>query len=84
MTLEMVLVIASVLLQFAFIIVGVLVWHEFRRLQHKVDGLSTHQVGCHQIFASRDSVKRLFEKCDAYDSRFAAIEGRVSTIEGGQ
>ena len=72
------------ILQALTVLVGYLVWHEFKRLQVKVDDLSTHKIGCHEVFASKYSVQKLWEKQDSHDKRFSNIEGRVARLEGAQ
>jgi len=69
------LIAAMLLLQSAFAIVGYLIWHEFKRLQSKVDNMSTHQIGCMSLFASKEGMQRVWDKLDDFGTRIAKLEG---------
>ena len=77
MNIENLLVIASFSLQSLLSVLGILIWHEFKRLQLKVDVLATHKLDCIGIFASKENQQRIWKKIEQNENRIQRLETKV-------
>ncbi|SHN70621.1 hypothetical protein [Desulfovibrio litoralis] len=71
---EILVVIASFTLQSVVSILGLLIWHEFKRLQSKVDILAIHRLDCMNLFPTKESQLRLWTRLDDHEKRLGRIE----------
>lgn len=81
MTTEMILVATGFVLQAMSMMIGALIWHEFKRLQNKVDSLTTHRMDCMNLFASKESQQRFWNKLDEHERRICRLEGKNDAQE---